>query len=104
MKAASHPFFKKTVAISDKRYGHFDVVAKVAAIEIEGLDTGLRFEDVKKVFEANSNFSTQSAAAKRINTTLKYLNRQFPASCAFFRNRTVVQSVITLVCRFNRRV
>jgi hypothetical protein len=31
-----HRFFGKKVAFADKRYAHFDVAAKVAAIEIEG--------------------------------------------------------------------
>lgn len=102
VRAASHAFFKKTVVISDKRYAHFDIVAKVAAIEIEGVDTGLRFKDVKKVFESNSSFSPQSAAAKRINTTLKYLHQHFPSSRGLFRNRTIIQSVITLVCHLQQ--
>ena len=80
VKAASHAFFKKTIVVSNRRYAHFDIVAKVAAIQIEGLDAGLRFEDVKKVFKSNAEFSPQSAAAKRINTALKYLNRHFPNS------------------------
>lgn len=102
VKAAKSPFFKKTIVVSNKRYAHFDIAAKVAAIEIEGLDVGLRFEDVKKVFESNSAFSAQSAAARRINNALKYLHKRFPAKYAPFRNRTVVQSVITLVCHLQQ--
>jgi hypothetical protein len=40
------PFFKETIAIANTRYAHFDIAAKVACIEIEGLQTGLRFEDL----------------------------------------------------------
>jgi len=61
---SKHSFFKETVAIPDTRYSHFDIAAKVATIEIEGLETGLRFEDIKDVFEAQSNFSPTSAVGK----------------------------------------
>jgi len=98
VKTAGHPFFSVTTVISNKRHSHFDILAKVATIEIEGLDAGLRYEDVKKVFEANAEFSTQSAAAKRINRALAYLHKTFPAAYTLFRNRTVVQSILTLVC------
>jgi Protein of unknown function DUF262 len=102
VKAARHPFFSRTTVISDKRYGHFDIVAKVATIEIEGLDAGLRFDDVEKVFKSNSMFSVQSAAAKRIDSALKYLHDGFPRPFPLFRNRTIVQSVITLVCHLQQ--
>ena len=61
---AKHPFFKDTVAIRNSRYSHFDIVAKVATIEIEGLDTGLRFDDIREVFDSQRNFSSTSAAAR----------------------------------------
>ncbi|RWQ31750.1 MAG: DUF262 domain-containing protein [Mesorhizobium sp.] len=96
--AAKLPFFSETTAISNKRHSHFDIVAKVVTIEIEGLDAGLRFDDVKKVFETNSGFSAQSAAAKRVNQALKYLHQSFPESQTLFRNRTIIQSILTLVC------
>jgi hypothetical protein len=97
-KASKDPFFSKTTVIGDKRYAYFDIVAKVATLEIEGLDAGLRYDDVRKVFAANSSFSPQAAAAKRINKALKFLREQFPKSYKPFRNRTIVQSVITLIC------
>jgi len=97
-KAAKDPFFSKTTVIADKRYAHFDIVAKVTALEIEGLDAGLRYEDVRKVFIDNASFSSQSAAAKRVSGAIKFLRENFPESFKPFRNRTIVQSVITLVC------
>ncbi|MER9926033.1 DUF262 domain-containing protein [Mesorhizobium sp. M0048] len=100
--AAKHPFFSETTAISDKRHSHFDIVAKVVTIEIEGLDAGLRFDDVKKVFETNSGFSVQSAAAKRVNQALRYLHQSFPESQTLFRNRTIIQSIVTLVAIYRR--
>ena len=61
---AKHKFFTDTVSISNTRFAHFDIAAKVATIEIEGLDTGLRLEDVKQVFVANASFSSNGAVAR----------------------------------------
>lgn len=96
---AKHSFFKETVGIRDTRYSHFDVATKVAAIEIEGLETGLRFEDLKEIFEAQSNFSATSAVAKRIQAALDLLHSTFKEHGASLRSRTIVQSLITLTCK-----
>lgn len=101
-RAMKKAFFSKTTVISDKRHAFFDIVAKVVTLELEGLDAGLRIDDVVKVFEANASFSPQSAAAKRINKALKYLHGLFPGSFKPFRNRTIVQSVVTLVCHLQK--
>lgn len=100
-KAAKDDFFSKTTVVSDKRYAYFDIVAKVVALELEGLDVSLRYDDVKEVFKSNVSFSPQSGVAKRINRALKYLRDSFPESFKPFRNRTIVQSVITLVCHLD---
>lgn len=97
-RTAEAPFFSKTTVIANKRYAYFDIVAKVATLEIEGLDAGLRYEDVLKVFESSATFSPQSAAAERIDGALKFLSDSFPQPFKPFRNRTIVQSVITVVC------
>jgi hypothetical protein len=94
-----HPFFKKSVAVADTRLAHFDIAAKSAAIEIEGIDTGLRFEDLKAIFEAQSSFSSSSAVAKRISAALDFLATAFPTKEQFLKNRTVIQSLVTFVCR-----
>lgn len=98
-RQVSHDFFKVSVNFSDKRYAYFDVVAKTAAIEIEGLGTGLRFDDLKELFENQSSFSVRSAAAKRLTATLGFLVKAFPQKVTFLRNRSVVQSFITLASR-----
>ena len=61
-KLAKHKFFAEIIAIPDTRYAHFDIAAKVATIEIEGPDTGLRLDDVKAVFQSNNNFSSRSVS------------------------------------------
>ncbi len=94
-----HPFFKDTVSIPDTRYAHLDIVAKVATIEIEGLETGLRFDDIKDVFVSHGNFSATSNVAKKIKAALDFLQRAFKDNGAALRTRTVVQSLITLTCK-----
>jgi len=95
---AKHSFFSDTTVISDKRYAYFDICAKAVSLEIEGVDAGLRFEDVKSVFEQNSEFSGNSAVAKRLRKALNLLHKAFPKDNKAFRNRTTVQSIITLTC------
>jgi hypothetical protein len=98
-KLATHPFIKDRIAVPDTRYGHFDIVAKAAAIEVEGLDVGLRFDELKDVFEAQKNFSSTSAVAKRLQAALDFLDRAFPVRADYLKSRTLVQSLITLACR-----
>ncbi len=97
-KLAQHGFFKAKISIPNTRYAHFDILAKVAAIEIEGLDVGLRFDDLKKVFDANREFSPTSATAKRMKAALDFLDPAFSKPSPQLRSRTVVQSLITIVC------
>jgi len=93
------PFFTKTITIADTRYSHFDIAAKVLSIEVEGLETGLRFDDIKNIFEASSNFSASSAVAKRVRAALSFLHSAFNGEGSMLRTRTVVQSLITLACK-----
>ena len=65
MKQTKHPFFKKVTA-SNNRYGHFDILAKTSAIEIDGIEVGLRYDDLRAVFESQAAFSPRSNVANRI--------------------------------------
>ena len=94
-----HDFLKKSTVVSNTRYAHFDIITKVAAIEIEGIETGLRFDDIKPIFESNASFSATSAVGKRIKSALDFLHAAFPNNESLLKNRTVVQSIITLACR-----
>jgi len=98
-RLAKHNFFKNKVSIGDKRYAHFDIVSKVAALEIEGIEAGLRYDDLKAVFESQATFSSQSNVAQRLRAAFDYLDKTFPEKSAILRNRTIVQSFATLVCR-----
>jgi len=96
---AAHQFFKHTVAIPNTRYAHFDIMAKVATIEIEGLDAGLRLEDIRGVFLSQSAFAPNSAIGKRIKAALDFLNKAFKDKGSSLRTRTIVQSLCTLACK-----
>ena len=96
---AKHDFFKNTVSVNDKRYAYFDITTKAAAIEVEGIDVGLRFDKLKEMFESQSAFSPRSIVAKRLRNALALLNRALPEKSKVLRNRSVVQSFITLACR-----
>ena len=95
---AKHPFLE-SVPVSDRRYGYFDILCKVAAIEIEGIDAGLRYDELKALLEASKNFSARSKSAKRISDSLDALHSLATEPKARFRNRTFVQSALTLTCR-----
>jgi len=97
--ASKHPFFRNTVAIPNTRYAHFDILAKVATIEVEGPDAGLRFDDIREVFLAQSNFAATSAVGKRIKSALDFLHKAFKNKGSSLRTRTIVQSLITLTCK-----
>ncbi len=98
-KLSKHQFFQEKVAIADRRYAHFDILAKVAAIEIEGIEAGLRYDDLKHLFESQASFSSRSKVGQRLTETFEFLNRMFETRSPLLKNRTVVQSLATLVSR-----
>jgi hypothetical protein len=96
---ASHPFLSTKIAVRDTRYAHFDIVTKVAAIEIDGLEVGVRYDNLRPVFESQASFSKKSAVAKRLSDTFDYLDKIFPEKNSLLRNRSFLQSLITLTAR-----
>lgn len=99
LKISKHKFFTDSVALADTRLSHFDIATKAVAIEVEGIDTGLRFDDLKKIFSSQKSFSSTSAVAKRLVLALDFLAAAFPKKNIRLKNRTIVQSLITLACR-----
>ncbi len=97
-KLAKHDFFPESTMVANRRHGYFDICSKVVALEIEGIDSGLRFDDVSAVFNANTSFSTSSAVAKRVKSSLDALRIVFPTKTSTLRQRSMIQSVVTLVC------
>lgn len=94
-----HSFFKNSISLGDTRFAHFDIVSKATVVEIEGIDCGLRFDDIKTVFEDQKTFSGSSAVAKRLKSALDFLSTGFASKEKALKNRTVIQSLITLACR-----
>jgi uncharacterized protein DUF262 len=94
-----HGFFTASIAAPDTRLAYFDIASKVVAIEIEGIDTGLRYDDLKAIFEAQKGFSETSAVAQRIKKAVSFLAVAFPSREAPLRNRSFIQSVISFTCR-----
>ena len=94
-----HKFFTKSIVLPDTRLAHFDVASKVATLEVEGLGAGLRFDDIKKVFESQRSFSPTSSVGKRLGAAADFLAAAFPSAASFLKNRSVVQSLLTFACR-----
>lgn len=99
---SSNLFFADNVLLTDKRYAYFDILSKAAAIEIEGIEVGLRFEDLRAVFESQEMFSQDSMVAKRLEAALSFLSGGLPNSAPITRNRSVTQSIITLACALQK--
>lgn len=93
------PFFKEKISLRDTRKGYFDIAAKVTAIEVDGIDTGLRFDDLSATFTANASFSAASNNGKRLKRTFEFLDRIFPSRNPVLRNRSTVQSFATLAAK-----
>ncbi len=96
LSLSKHAFFNDCTGVSNRRYAYFDICAKCAAIEIEGVTTSLRYEDVKVIFEDNISFSPSSAVAKRLKQSLELLKTHLTDSKDRLKNRTTVQAVISL--------
>jgi hypothetical protein len=90
-KLPKHTFFLNIISVPDTRFAHFDIATKVAAIEVEGIDTSLRYDDLKETFESQTGFSSTSAVAKRIKSALDFMVAAFPKKEVALKNRTVVK-------------
>lgn len=95
-KLATHSFFTEKVASANTRKAYFDMSLKSLALEIEGFGVSLRHDELKALAESQSNFSEESQVATRLLSTLDYLNRCFPDKSSVLRNRSTIQSFITL--------
>jgi hypothetical protein len=93
-----HQFFKE-IGVPNTRYAHFDIACKATVLEIEGLDAGLRFDEIKSVFEEQKTFAPSSRVGKRLKGALDLLATSFKGRGKVLRTRTIVQSLITLACR-----
>lgn len=71
----------------------------MAALAIEGIDSGLRYDDLKAIFDSQQNFSAKSNVAKRLKATFDCLDSIFEDKDGLLKNRTLVQSFATLIYR-----
>lgn len=94
---STHSFFANKVSFTDKRFAHFDVSSKAAAVELEGIEANLRFDEMKTLFESQKGFSDKSAVATRLRASLDFLDRATPKDSKIFKNKTITQSFINLV-------
>jgi hypothetical protein len=95
-RLASHKFFADKVKTNNTRKAYFDMALKALALEIEGFGLGLRYDELKELADSQSAFSEDSQVAKRLLNTLDYLDRCFPEKSSALRNRSTIQSFITL--------
>lgn len=96
---SEHAFFQTKVATRDSRKAYFDIAFKALALETEGFEIRLRYEDLRKLADAHAGFSEKSGVAVRLMATLDYLNVVFSEKNTFLRNRSTIQSIITLASR-----
>ena len=104
---AHHPFFKDKVAFSDKRYAYFDVAAKVAAIEIEGIDTSLRYDALKELLEKLDRTSQSDRRLlvdyrPRSTTSTRPFRKKFAASEP--NDRSVLSKLSRSHCSYRTRL
>ena len=97
LELSQHDYFRNKTSVSPRRYGYFDIVAKVAALQVDGIRAGLRYDDLKHTFESQRSFSSDSLVADRLRQTVDTLDLIFPNKDSRLRNRTIVQSLCTLV-------
>jgi len=93
---STHEFFQEKVATANTRKAYFDIAFKTTSLEIEGFAMRLRHEDLKILAESQVGFSETSQVANRLRNTLEYLNRVFTEKSRALRNRSTIQSFITL--------
>jgi hypothetical protein len=93
---SGHDFFQDKVATANARKAYFDIAFKTISLEIEGFAMRLRYEDLKLLAESQVGFSETSQVARRLHGTLEYLNLVFTEKSRFLRNRSTIQSFITL--------
>jgi len=94
---SQHLFFRSKVVAKDTRYAHFDTCAKVAFLELKGMQPRMRFAELEKMFKENVSFSPGSAAGKKLKLIFDSMNRIFSSKSEALRNRASIVSFCNLV-------
>lgn len=95
-KTSEHAFFAEKTTIPPRRYAYFDVCAKVMAVELEGTEAGLRFEDLEPLFKEHKAFSGTSSSATRVTQALDWLTKHLSDQRPNLRSRAVVQTLVNV--------
>lgn len=83
-------FFNKTL-LSKRRFSYQSVCAQIVKLEIEGIGD-LKFKDLEKFYEQNSNFNKSSKKGRKILKILKFISKIFKDNEKVFRNKASIIS------------
>jgi hypothetical protein len=72
--AEEHPVFGR-IKLNNKRYAHHDLVALVTCLEMAGGPADIKAPSLRKMYQDNTKFDPNCAAAKQIKKHLNYLNK-----------------------------
>ncbi len=98
-ECASFSFFQDRISLRNTRYSHFEIIVKWAFVEARGIQPQMRLPQLESLLRENRTFSKQSATAKRILNTLKFLSDSFPQKAGYIRNRANTLSLCMLAAR-----
>jgi len=101
-KLSQHAFFKESIAARDTRYANLDTCAKVAFLELRGIQLRLRFSDLEKMFKENASFSPESTLGKKLSSLFDSMHRIFPAKARSLRNRASIVSFCYVVSQVQK--
>ena len=76
--ADNHPLMTESAGYPNKRYAHDEAVAQMMLVEMQRGPTKVRHPQLKRLYENNRNFSTNSREATILKRTMKFLKKAFP--------------------------
>ena len=74
---AKHPFFG-SVAFSDGRMQHQQLVAQAVLLELEGEPANIRGSRLKKMYKDEASFKENGTVAKKVKKVFDFLGKAFP--------------------------
>ena len=93
---ARHRFFAEKVSAPDRRYAHFGVCVRFAYLEIEGIPSSLRLDQLESLLGNNATYPSTSASARRMRKAVDWLDRAFAERSSALRNRSSVLALLRL--------
>ena len=92
---AKHPFFE-SVAFSDGRMQHQQLVAQAVLLEIEGKPTNIRDSRLNGMYRDNQAFNQNGQIAKKVKKVLDYMHAAFPEKTPELRRGLVISCYLLL--------